>query len=199
MTHAILLMCTVALCLTQGLGSLSATIMTPQSLEQLTAQADYVARVKVIQSAVRRDRGRHISVHQLKLLRLYDKAPHVPAPVSLVLETLGGSYQGLQQRVPGSPSLRRDEEVIVFLTCPRAEPQQDVAPSQHLAARCRLTGMGQGLWRLSGAQAGEELWSPSLEGLHFMRQGVATSSPLKPHPLSALLAQVGRARRGEAH
>ena len=169
----------------------SATVMRPLTLIQLTQQADYVVRVRVTQSVVRREGGRHISAHQLKLLKLYDKATQAPAPLDLTLETLGGSYQGLQQRVAGSPNIQVGEEVIMFLTCPQAEAQS----AQHVHARCRLTGMGQGLWRSTQSETGEERWAPSTEGLIFMQGASEASSPLKPRPLQDLLALISKARQ----
>jgi hypothetical protein len=177
--------------ITSSLSVSSATVMSPLNLAQLTQQTDYVVRVRVTQTVVRRVGGRHISAHQLKLLKLYDKAPQTPAPLELTLETLGGSYQGLQQRVAGSPSVQVGEEVIMFLTCPQAGPQV----TQHARVRCRLTGMGQGLWRSTQSETGEERWAPSVEGIIFTQTGAKVPSPHKPRPLQELLAQITKARQ----
>lgn len=191
-------------CLLSQSSSLSATVMLPQTLENLVQQADYIVRVKVTKTIVRREQGRHISAHSLKLIRLYDKAAQAPAPTSLTLETLGGVYQGLQQKVSGSPMLKVGEEVIMLLTCPKQTVSNEVpnepSTASHHHARCRLVGMGQGLWRMASVnQSSEELWSPSLEGLNFAQGGKTVTSPLKPRSLQSLLDLVGRVRQASTY
>ena len=193
------LLCALSLTSLLALSPLTAALMTPVSLHQLITQADYIARVQVQETSVRREGGRHISTHTLKLLALYDKAPSAPSPTSLTLETLGGSYQGLQQRVSGSPQLKQGEELIVFLRCAAHGVRAPALKSaQHQGARCRLVGMGQGLWRAQRTPHSDpqgQPWAPSLEGISFMKGGALIESALKPMSLSALLQAIREAQR----
>jgi len=172
-----------------------ATLMKASTLSELVSRSDYVVRVKVRETEVRRVGGRHLSEHRLSLLALYYKRAGAPAPTDLTLQTLGGTLNGLSQRVAGSPSLQRGEELIALLSC-GAQPTQSEAG--HQSARCRLVGMGQGLWRATERrdEHGAPLWAPSLEGLRFQggsqggSEGGSEGEGLTPLSLSELLKRL---------
>ena len=164
-----------------------ATLMKASTLSELVSRSDYVVRVKVSATEVRRVGGRHLSEHRLSLLALYYKRAGAPAPTDLTLQTLGGTLNGLSQRVAGSPNVELGEELIALLSCGAQAAQSEAT---HQSARCRLVGMGQGLWRATERrdEHGAPLWAPSLEGLRF--RGGVEGEGLKPLSLTELLKRL---------
>ncbi len=102
---------------------------------------------------------------------------------TLTLELPGGQRGAWAMRIPGMPSFREGEEVVLFL--------------EKTASNWALTGLGQGKFTVESTAEGTKRVRRHLDGLHFVgfdARGklVAITAPLDDPNLSltALLASV---------
>jgi hypothetical protein len=102
-----------------ALGILSATAATGTtvqkfSLQDLTKKSDAIVMAKVDDSyAVREANG---EIYTYVTLRVTDAVKGMKGATSVTVRQIGGRVDNIESIVPGMPSFRRDEEVVLFLT-----------------------------------------------------------------------------------
>lgn len=153
----------------------AATTLRPLSLDALNAAAEWVVRARVSALSARWEGGRIISEALLEPLEVL-RTPSVSGmsktspPPAFKLRLLGGVVGDLAQVVPGSPTPKVGEEVVVFLRCRpdgllvRPNSPSSERPSD--APECALVGLTQGYWRLS-PDSPTATWAPTLSGVEW--------------------------------
>lgn len=137
----------------------SALTMVPYSLAELHQEADIIVRGSVSQTRAYRSGGRIFTEVTLTV-----SAPLLKGTLKGAVEgqseralarfsLLGGSLDGLTQKVPGSPQVKLGDELIAFLRCDQAQ-------------RCAPVGIGQGLWRPLNAH-----WIPLTASVEWVGEG----------------------------
>jgi hypothetical protein len=94
-------------------GATAATGTTVQkfSLQDLTRKSSAIVMAKVEDSyAVREE------IYTYVTLRVTDSVKGMKGETSVTIRQIGGRVDNLESIVPGMPSFRRDEEVVLFLT-----------------------------------------------------------------------------------
>jgi hypothetical protein len=97
-------------------GATAATGTTVQkfSLKDLTQKSDAIVMAKVEDSNAVREAGGEIYTYVT--LHVTDSVKGMRGATSVTIRQLGGRVDNLESVVPGMPSFRRDEEVVLFLT-----------------------------------------------------------------------------------
>ena len=81
---------------------------------------------------------------------------------TLVVQQAGGAVDGITQVVHGISLLKPSEEVLLF-----------VQPSSAAAASYKITGLSQGMYRLSTDSSGTKMATPVVDKeTHFLTKGV---------------------------
>lgn len=107
---------TVAILALGILGATAATATTVQkfSLQDLTKKSEAIVMAKVEDAyAVREANG---EVYTYVTLRVTDSVKGMKGATTVTVRQLGGRVDNIESIVPGMPSFRKDEEVVLFLT-----------------------------------------------------------------------------------
>jgi hypothetical protein len=142
-------------------GVARATVIVPQTVEEMALASSAVVRAKVLQRQSAWDKEhRRIHTHtELQVLETVHSTAAVPA--SLVVRTMGGEVGEIGMRVSGVARFEVGEEVLVFLT-----------PDPLDAGEFQVVGMSQGKYRID--RSGPiPMAVASVEGLAFARRDVA--------------------------
>lgn len=170
--------------------SANATVIVPQTLEQMTVASAAVVRAKVVRRESRWDAS-HQRIHSYTELKVLDAVHKTKAlGKSIVVRTMGGEVGDIGMRVAGVARFEVGEEVLVFL---RADPL--------LATDYQVIGMSQGKYRVERAGASVYV-VPKVNGLAFATrtangkmQVSDTGVDLTKVPLSDMVARVKAALR----
>jgi hypothetical protein len=95
------------------------------------------------------------------------------------LRLIGGTHEGITLKIPGSPTFKRDQEVVLFL--------------EWTGENYAINGMRQGLYQVSLTANGEKVAQRSLEGLCIVRPDKKIEHRYEPEtarPLSDLFEAV---------
>lgn len=136
----------------------TATIIVPQSVEEMAVASTAVVRAKVLQRQAAWDKDhRRIHTHtELQVLETVHSRQAVTG--SVVIRTMGGEVGDIGMRVAGVARFEVGEEVLVFLT-----------PDPLDAGEFQVVGMSQGKYRIDRSGA-EPMAVGSVEGLAFARR-----------------------------
>ncbi|RJO64592.1 MAG: hypothetical protein C4523_17940 [Myxococcales bacterium] len=156
----------------------SATVLWKMSVDDLARAAESVVRGEVTDVRTDKDQqsGRIYTYNAIQV-REWIKGK---TPETIVLRQIGGAYDGLEMRIPGTPRLAKGDDVVLFL---KSDGQYHF-----------LRGMGQGLFAVT-AENGVETAVQKLEGAAVLapdaagKQAVQEGQPLKL-PLAELKAKI---------
>ncbi len=171
----------------------NATIIVPQTLEQMTVASSAVVRAQVVRRESSWDAD-HQRIHTYTELKVLD-AVHKTADLgkTIVIRTMGGEVGDIGMRVAGVARFEVGEEVLVFL---RADPL--------LITHFQVIGMSQGKYRIEGRGV-SAVAVPSVEGLAFATrkpdgkmQVSDTGVDASKVPLTDVIARVKAALRTPA-
>ena len=139
----------------------SATIVVPQTVEELARSSSAVVRAKVLQrQSAWDDAHRRIHTHtELEVLETVHSTGAVPK--SLLVRTMGGEVGDIGMRVSGVARFEVGEEVLVFL-----------GPDPLDAGEFQVIGMSQGKYKIDRS-GGAPVAVASVEGLAFARRTTA--------------------------
>jgi len=98
------------------IGASVATGTTVQkfSLQDLTKKSSAIVMAKVEDSYARREADGEIYTYVT--LRVLDSMKGMKGETSVTIRQIGGRVDNLESIVPGTPSFRKDEQVVLFLT-----------------------------------------------------------------------------------
>ena len=99
------------------LGANLATATTVQkfTVRELAEKSQTIVRAQVLDQASRWDDGRK-EIYTYITLRILESVKGAKGETTITLRQLGGAVDNLISTVPGMPSFRRDEEVVLFLS-----------------------------------------------------------------------------------
>lgn len=167
-------------------GGAAASVMREASVDEMTREADVVARGRVLstESKVSADGGRISTVVTLEVVEPWKGTPG--STVRIVVP--GGVADGIGQTVHGAPTFATGEDVVVFLRNASRVPAK--TPVQ---VPMRVVAMAQGKLDVRRNDAGIEVAVPDLSEVELLRPGAR--EPVKapealPVPVADLKARV---------
>lgn len=131
--------------------SAQATVMVELSIEELTDRAPLIVRADVLRSDTMLERDEHgrFVPHTRTVLEVRESLRGGAALGTTVLvDEIGGTFGEYTQRIVGTPTFTRGEQVIVFL-----RPVGDTPEGRH---RHRTVGMEQGRFEVLRPVPGAE-------------------------------------------
>jgi len=135
----------------------TATVVLYMDLSEMTSVSQVIVHAKVVDSSVIQDANRPITTRTtIEAIEIY-KGKESFEKGRLWFDLLGGEREGMQIRVPGTPTFRAGEEVILFLE----KNSTDYA----------LCGLMQGVFRVQKDQKEERLVSRDLSGAGYAQFG----------------------------
>ncbi len=161
-----------------------ATTVLQVDLPELTITSEWVVRVRVdaVRAVDLRPEGTFATDYDLVISEVY-RGQDVPKRYTLRLPG-GEGADGLAMRIPGMPTFRQGEDVVLFL---ERIPSGGFIPC----------GLGQGVWRVRMDALGRAWVTQTLDGAHMMRRdaqgrlrGVEAPLLTSARPLEALVADV---------
>ena len=143
------------MCMTSVTWALS---MQKYTLPSLFQHAQWIVHASVIKAQSSMQKGRIITTFTIKIHEtLKDQRNstntnerHVLQKSDHQFSILGGSYQGLTQKIPGASTFEIEDEVILFLRCLPSKP-------------CTPVGFSQGVWRMHANDS--MLWQSDFEAM----------------------------------
>lgn len=87
------------------------TIVIHHSLEEMVHKADVVVHARVVDQFVEKDAGRILTYTQIEIL---DGLKGASKGDILTIYQVGGSYDGITQRIPGTHEHQTHEEMVLF-------------------------------------------------------------------------------------
>lgn len=151
-----------------------ATVVKDLDLAGLTRAATRVVHGVVTGEDVQWDKDAHLVTETTVAVTETLKGRHEK---TVIVRQVGGSKDGYEMRVPGSPRLSVGEEVVLFL-----EPQPDKRGTFVPVA------MSLGKWKVEG-RGGQKLVTRDLQGLGLARpspQGLKVAPPPRAEPAQPL-------------
>lgn len=173
-----------------SLGVAHGTIARALSLKQMAQDADVIVRGVVLDRTASWN-AEKTRIYTVTILRIEDALKGSSKGKTLKIRQLGGTADGLSQRIIGNANFTKGEEVVVFL---RRDPERDL----HY-----VIGMAQGKFRVDRSGPAPRI-THSLKGLalakvedgHLARVVRPKTSGTQTEPsLEAFTAQVQRALR----
>jgi hypothetical protein len=164
-----------------GLSKVFATTMIALDLPALVDQSDYVVVGNAHSESARYSNGSIVTDVTLEVITSV-KGPAKPGE-TLVVTHLGGAVGDVGMHVPGAANFRIGESALVFLS--RAK--------EHTL---NVTGMSQGLMRITGTGSGAQVMPAAAGGATLMKRDedgklvTAPNVPQKPRALADLLAEI---------
>ena len=135
----------------------TATVVLYMDLSEMTDVSNVIVHAKIVDSKVLQDTDRPITtrttIEAIEIL----KGKENFREGRLWFDLLGGERAGMQIRVPGTPTFRTGEEVILFLE----KNSTDYA----------ICGLMQGVFRVHQEGASEKLVSRDLSGAGYAKYG----------------------------
>lgn len=165
-----------AACVLAGASMASATTVLKLSLKDLAKKSDTIVRATVEDEVARYDANKEIYTYfTLKVLEPV-KGSHKDDVITI--RQLGGVVGNIASIVPGTPTFKKGEEVVVFLT------QKDVAGYPW------VMGLQQGKFSVSQDENGQKRVRNELGGMNLMGADgtIMDGAKVTPNmPLQALL------------
>ncbi len=161
----------------------SATTVRLVNLHEMSRQSAFifhgtVTAVETLNLGTR-DRPKIVTDVTFSVHRVLKGTTKGPA---FTLRLIGGTHQGISLKIPGSPTFKPTQEVVLFL--------------EWTGVNYAINGMRQGLYLVSRTPSGEKVVQRSLEGLCILRpdkQIVHRDEPEATRPLSDLFDAVRNA------
>lgn len=157
-----------------------ATTVLRFTTDELCDRADVVIHGQCVAARTRDTRDGVVTDYDVRVL----ESLKGEAGAAFSFTTYGGVTETRGTFIPGAPTIKEDEELLLFL---------DAANK----AGCRMViGMAQGKFSVRTAEDGRKLASRNLEGLSFLDPATGEATEAKPEqavPLDDLLGRV-RAR-----
>lgn len=135
-----------------------ATTVLKVDVPNMTQTSEWVVRARVgsVTPADLRSEGRGFFTDVELLISDVYKGANVPS--RYVMRMVGGEGQdGLRLWIPGMPSFKQGEEVVLFL---------ERTSLGHIPC-----GLGQGVWRIHNDKSGRTWVRQSVGGMHLMERG----------------------------
>lgn len=152
----------------------AATTVEKMSLRDLAKRSEAIALARVEDETARYDGG---EIFTYITLRVLDPVKGPKADDMITIRQLGGTVGDRASIVPGTPSFKRGEEVVVFLT------------KNDAAGYPWVMGLQQGKYTVSTDENGRKSVRNELEGLTLVAPGGKPSEAeaAKAQPLQAFL------------
>jgi hypothetical protein len=154
----------------------SATTVEKMSLRDLAKKSDAIVLARVEDETARYDANKEIYTYVT--LRVLEPVKGPKADAVITIRQLGGTVGDVASIVPGTPSFRQGEEVVVFLT------------KNDAAGYPWVMGLQQGKYNVSADEKGRKSVRNELDGglTLLSPNGKATpGEPAEPQPLQAFL------------
>jgi len=153
-----------------------ATTVQKLSLQELAKKSDSIVMARV-DDAVSSWDAAHKEIYTFYTLSVLQSVKGAKGTTTITLRQLGGTVDNIASIVPGMPSFKKGEEVIVFLT------QKDAAGYPW------VMGLQQGKYSVTTGKNGVKMVRNDLAGTEFLTKSGqhvdATTAP--DQPLSAFL------------
>ncbi len=153
----------------------SATTVKQMSLRDLAKKSNAIVLAQVEDATSRYDSNKEIYTYIT--LRVLEPVKGPKADAVLTIRQLGGVVGDIASIVPGTPTFKRGEEVVVFLT------------KNDAAGYPWVMGLQQGKYTVSSDEKGRKSVRNELEGLTLLRPDgkTAEGEASKAQPLQAFL------------
>ena len=139
---------------------LSATMVIPVSVEQLTQQSNYVLEGTALQQWAKWN-PQHSLIFTYTRFQV-TRTLKGKVPETLVVKQIGGSAEGYTQKVAGVRHWRPGEQAVLFLN-----------PSKNLDGTLEVTGLMQGNFLLERSSSGQTVVSNGVSQVTALQTGTA--------------------------
>jgi len=153
----------------------SATTVEKMSLRDLAKKSDAIVLARVEDETARYDSNKEIYTYVT--LRVLEPVKGPKADAVITIRQLGGSVGDVASIVPGTPSFKKGEEVVVFLT------------KNDTAGYPWVMGLQQGKYTVTSDEKGQKSVRNELDGLVLLAPDGKTTEggPSRAQPLQSFL------------